>query len=289
MWLLAINQAARDRGLTIMLTGQKGNMTISYSGLELLPELLKRGQLLRLMLESVALVRNGSMRVRGVAGNIAGPFLPGAVWQWASERFRGYRHDLLEYTAIRPDQLQELDLHDRAQARGLDLAYRPRVDGFDARMWILRRGDNGNINKGMLAGWGIDIRDPTADKRLVEFCLSVPMEQFLASGIPRALGRRALSDRLPQAVLKARAKGYQAADWYEGFSTARDAVAEEVTRLKNCGAADNVLDLERMIALVEDWPKSGWSSQRVMRRYRLALMRGIAAGHFLRKASGSNA
>ena len=38
----------------------------------------------------------------------------------------------------------------------------------------------GNYNKGTLAGWGIDVRDPTADRRLVEFCLTVPLETISA-------------------------------------------------------------------------------------------------------------
>jgi asparagine synthase (glutamine-hydrolysing) len=80
----------------------------------------------------------------------------------------------------------------------------------------MRRVDLGNYNKGMLAGWGLDWRDPTADRRLVEYCLSVPMEQYLGAGERRWLGRRALSDRLPAAVLDAKDRGYQAVDWHEG-------------------------------------------------------------------------
>ena len=43
-----------------------------------------------------------------------------------------------------------------------------------------------------------------------------------------------------------------------------------------------------MHALVENWPTSGWERNDIIRRYRLALLRGISAGHFLRKASGAN-
>jgi asparagine synthase (glutamine-hydrolysing) len=81
--------------------------------------------------------------------------------------------------------------------------------------------DQGNYNKGVLGGWGVDMRDPSADRRLVEFCLSVPPEQFLAGGVPRSLARRAFADRLPPEVLRERRKGYQAADWFEGMSVSR--------------------------------------------------------------------
>jgi asparagine synthase (glutamine-hydrolysing) len=49
-----------------------------------------------------------------------------------------------------------------------------------------------------------------------------------------------------------------------------------------------VLDLDKMTALVSNWPTSGWERDKVIRSYRLALLRGISAGHFLRKASGAN-
>ncbi len=131
----------------------------------------------------------------------------------------------------------ELRLEARAKARQLDLAYRPWKDGHAARLWALRRGDRGPHQKGVLAGWGIDVRDPTADRRLVEFCLAVPTDQFMRDGAPRALARRALADRLPAAVLNAPTKGYQAADWHEGLTAARGELAAEVERLAACAPA----------------------------------------------------
>ncbi len=152
----------------------------------------------------------------------------------------------------------------------------------------MSRGDPGSGSKGTLAGWGIDQRDPTADKRLVEYCLSIPTEEFLANGVTRALGKRALADRLPQAVLNEPRKGYQAVDWHEGMTAARSEISAELDRLAACAPVANAMDIERLKRLVENWPTSGWERPEVEEPYRLALLRGIAAGHFLRKASGAN-
>ena len=62
-------------------------------------------------------------------------------------------------------------------------------------------GDRGNFNKGVLATHGLDVRDPTADRRVLEYCLAIPPEQFILGGVPRSLARRAFADRLPAAVL----------------------------------------------------------------------------------------
>jgi asparagine synthase (glutamine-hydrolysing) len=233
-------------------------------------------------------MRSGQLRLRGVGALTIGPFIPAPVWQWLNRKFRGSDLDIRHYTAINNERLTSLDLPARARERSLDFSYRPWRDGFAVRLWVLRRVDLGNYNTGILGGWGVDQRDPTADQRLIEYCLSVPTEQFLRHGVTRSLGRRALADRLPQAVLAEKRKGLQAIDWHEGMTAARGAAKEEIDRLESCGPAAATLDLPRLHKLVDQWPKGGWEQEPVMQSYRLALLRGISTGHFLRKASGSN-
>jgi asparagine synthase (glutamine-hydrolysing) len=287
VWVFAINQAARERRLGIMLSGQMGNMTISYNGIELLPELLRSWHFGRLWRETAKLVANSTMRWRGALTQIFGPFMPVWLWRWTNRAFR-QNLDVSEYTALRADRLAELRLDNLARERQLDFSYRPWKDSFAMRLWVMRRVDIGIFNKGTLAGWGIDLRDPTADKRLVEYCLKIPTEQYLSDGVQRLLARRALADRLPQAVLNEQKRGYQAADWHETLTAARADIATELDRLAACAPAAKTLDLVRLKQLVENWPTSGWEHDNVMLPYRLALLRGISAGYFLRKASGAN-
>ena len=288
VWWIAINEAARERKLNVMLIGQYGNMTASYDGIELLPEMLRRGSFVKLWRETSRLVVKSGMRWRGAVARIFGPSIPAWLWKWVNETFTGHKQDVLQYSSIRAEHLTELDLTALASERSLDFSYRPRKDGFAMRQFVMEQFDVGNNNKGILGGWGIDRRDPLADKRLVEYCLSIPTEQYLANGVPRALAKRVLADRLPQAVLNEQRKGYQAVDWHEGLTAARAEVVAELDRLSACGAAANALDIERIKALIANWPTSGWERPEVMQPYRLALLRGIAAGHFLRKASGAN-
>jgi asparagine synthase (glutamine-hydrolysing) len=217
-----------------------------------------------------------------------GAFAPTWLWQLTNRAIGRRNRDVACYSAIRSDRLADLALRSLAKQRGHDFSYRPWNDGFAMRLGALRRFNQGNINKGTLAGWGIDRRDPTGDKRLLEFCLSVPTEAYLSKGIPRALVRRAMVDRLPRAVLKEARKGYQAVDWHEGLTAAHAEVTAELERLAHCPAAAGLLDMERLKRLAAHWPTSGWERGEVMEAYRLVLLRGIAAGHFLRKASQSN-
>src|SRR5207302_10730224 len=134
----------------------------------------------------------------------------------------------------------------RARETGKDFADRPAKDGFEQRAWCLDRTDPGTSIKGALAGWRVDIREPLADLRVLEFCLAVPTEQFLREGVPRALARRALADRVPKLVLEKRRSGMDGADWHERLTAARAQVAEELDRLAECPPAARALDLPRL-------------------------------------------
>ena len=288
VWQDAINQAARDRGLTVLLTGQFGNMTISYDGLPLLPALLRRGRWLAWLREGRALLRASDMRPGGLLAASLGPYLPSPLWRWINQTLRHEQVGMAAWSALRDGRIDRAELAGRAHDRAFDPDFRPRRDGFEARLWAMRRVDIGNSNKGTLAGWGIDTRDPTGDRRLIEFCLSVPDEQYLRNGETRAVARRALAGRIPATVLAESRKGLQAIDWHEGLTAARGAIDAELARLREVGPAADALDLERMAALSANWPEDGWEKPQVMQSYRLALLRGISSGHFLRRASGTN-
>jgi asparagine synthase (glutamine-hydrolysing) len=178
-------------------------------------------------------------------------------------------------------------LDDRAAAQGVDLSYRPPLNGPVTRRRLLNRVDFGNYNKGTLAAWGLDRRDPTADRRLMEFCLTVPGEEYLRGGVQRALARRAFAPWLPAAVVAERRKGFQAADWHVGFAAARDEIAAEIERIARCPPAAQVLDVDLMRSLIERWPTSPGHKPAVSNVYRNALLRAISIGHFMRRAAGS--
>ncbi len=287
-WLNAINEAARDRGLGVMLAAVMGNMTISYDGGQVLADLLARGRWLRWLSLCAALAKSGQMNWKSALRQSIGPYVPTPLWLWLN-RIRWHRYlDVTVYSAINRERLKQLDLATRARARGLDMTHRPRRDAFATRLWALRRVDLGNYYKGTLGGYGIDLRDPTADTRLIEYCLAVPGEQFLSGGVQRALARRAFADRVPAAVPIERRRGLQGADWHERLGAAKAQVSEEVARMDDCAPAARALDVGRLRRLVSNWPDTGWDTNEVVTSYRVALLRAVATGHFLRQASGGN-
>jgi asparagine synthase (glutamine-hydrolysing) len=286
LWSEAINDAAQARGIGVLLTGQIGNFTISHDGFQQLPMLLRGGNWRPLF----ALLRRLSRRgfgVKGLAATTLGPFVSPAVWNRVS-RLAGRDLPLGSYSALRTEAFDQLGVDDRAKARNFDLSYRPWADSVAMRLWGMKRVDLGVYNKGTLAGWGIDLRDPTADRRLIEFALRVPVGQYILEGVPRSLARRAFADRLPPEVIGEHRRGYQGADWHVQMAATRGDVAAELDSFVRCAGANAIIDVERLKVALDDWPEGGWHDEAIIRLYRHAMLRGVAAGHFLRKVARTN-
>jgi asparagine synthase (glutamine-hydrolysing) len=277
-WGEAISDEAHRRGHKVLLTGQLGNFTLSHPGMELLPDLLRRGRLPSLVREARALRARG-FAWESVIGRTLQPFLPGGVWQVAN-RLRGRRLTVAEVSALAPGLRAGLRTGERIWR--LDLR-RP----LAARIRALQESDFGTFRHGALAAWGIDVRDPTGDRRLIELCLSIPVEQYLANGVPRALARRVLADRLPAQVIGEMRKGFQGADWYVGLVADWKQVEGEMAAIAAAPAARRLLDVPRLQRLADAPRERDWDSDETQAAYRFALLRGLSAGHFLRRASGA--
>lgn len=279
VWSSAIFVEAQRRGIGVMLSGEIGNLTLSYSGEAYLDELIHQWRGLELIRVSAALLSGGGLTPRGLAARVVMPLLPRSVQRAVRRRLGRASDDPRSYAALHPDMLAAHDGQDAAGGGH---------DGFALRLWALSRHDPGNYYKGYVAGWGIDQRDPTSDRRLAEYMLAAPMHEYVAGGQFRSLARRALADRVPHVVLNEPRKGLQAADWHRGLSAARGDLRAELERIAACDAASTLLDLDRLKQLERDWPDQAWDSAEASLSYRTALLRAVSVGHFLRKASGSN-
>lgn len=284
VWTDDILDLAKARGLKVLLTGEMGNMTTSFGGLQNLSMMLARGRLGPLVREALLLKRNG-MPLRRIAARTVGPFLSRSMWE-RIYRLRGRNLDIAEYTALKRDCAEALTRD--AEAQGRTNGTRPWRDAFAQRKAVLHRCDEGNYAKGYLGGWGIDLRDPTSDRRVVELCLSIPPEQYLRNGETRALARRAFADRLPPMVIRETRAGYQGADWYRGLRGSWSLARDEIERIAQLPPAAEMIDARRLRSFLNVDEDIDWNSQQTEFRYRLALLRGISGGHFLRRATGAN-
>jgi hypothetical protein len=147
------------------------------------------------------------------------------------------------------------------------------------RVQMIRRVDPGTYMKAVQLKWNIELRDPALDRRLVEFCLQVPLENFFHDGRPRALARTALRGRAPESVLADIRRGLQAPHWFAMLSASRDEASRILAQIASFGTAARLLDVDKMRELLRDWPDELGFGPPI---YRYGFLRGLVMAEFIR-------
>lgn len=272
VWWQAINRQAGGAGVTVMLTGETGNFTISAGlGVDTLADLVRTGAWGRWWREARALTGRRDFGWLQALNASFGPWLPEGLYG----RLRGARPEPPPFVA--PERRGEMRRRLERSAWGA----RPARDSGARRWAMLRMADPGNYRKRSLAEWGVEERDPTNDRRLAEFCFSLPPEALLDKGVRRPALRRALAGRVPAAVLDQRLRGYQMPDWYEQIR--REEVLDFAGAAAAPGLAASMIDLAAVEAAARSWPTSGWEQRPVIYRYRMQLLRTLAAASFVNR------
>lgn len=270
VWWQSINRRAAEAGVRVMLTGEAGNFTISSGlGVDTLGDLAGAGSWRRWWREASALRGRRDFSWPQILNAAFGSRLPEGLYA----RLRGRRPQIPPFVAggWRDSMRRQLEVAGWGMRQ-------PRAAA--ARRWkMLQMADPGNFRKRSLAEWGVEERDPTNDRRLVEFCFSLPPEALLDGGVRRPALRRALAGRVPDAVLDQRLRGQQMPDWYEQIKA--DEVQAFARAEAESGLAGSLIDLQAADEAARRWPTSGWEERPIIYLYRMHLLRTIAAASFV--------
>ncbi|WP_018390733.1 asparagine synthetase B [Ancylobacter sp. FA202] len=289
VWITAIFREAKRRRLDVVLQGTMGNMTISHGSGDPLAARVRSGDLLGALRTMRDMRRGGGRSWLGIAGEAADSLLPKRLSRSLRAALGRGAPGLFDYSAIHPAFLHRSGMEERAIDMACNLGNLARGDSRALRLAVLDRTDHrGHSAMATRRLFGIDVRDPTSDRRLIELCLSIPDEQFALGGVPRSLIRRAMRGLVPDVVLNERRKGLQAADWRVGFQEALPGLRAEVARLRNSPFASECLDLDRMDQLLDAWPGVENASERATFDYLCAFSRALTAGRFIRRVEGGN-
>jgi asparagine synthase (glutamine-hydrolysing) len=194
-WMLTLNRLAREAGCSVLLIGQSGNGGLSLAGSLWSQPLGYQWQQLggREWLRQQALRRAPASLLR----------------RWRRWRLRDFSFD---GSALLPAAAERLQLKARMLA---DPDLLPPRKAFQERRWLMpSRSCVGALHAQMARAAGLEIRDPSADARLLAYTWSVPDSVFIdpESNEDRWLIRTAMRERLPDQVRSQRRLGLQAAD-----------------------------------------------------------------------------
>lgn len=279
-WILAIYQQMQARGIGTVLVGQYGNATLSWPGnpSKLLRELLRAGHWDQYKREFSALRSQYNLGLaRALKSYLLAPLFPWQIQARIKDTLAG-PEPWHRNSAINSRFARSIGLRKEVSKSGI-FAKSMHNPGF--RNFLIHDGMYSINTLGAALGtpFGLDRRDPTADKRLLEFCFGIPESQYLHDGQQRLLIRRAMAGKLPDEVLWNRNYGLQSADivW-----RIRQSSAEIRAALDSASRSDTVneyLDVPRMRQVFEK------ALQQETVRVRLdtcnILLQGLSTAYFL--------
>lgn len=208
-WLKGIFEQANKQGVGVLLSGQRGNWSVSWGpALDYQAKLLREFRLLSFYRENKQYnqtMEANSRKVLQIVGKKAFPSL-GRLLPRNQESLPELIH---------PDFAKRTAVHERLKAFHLDsespqTVYDIRKKHFEQpHIWNV----NGTVATKLSLKYRVWDRDPTNDLRVIRFCLSVPEGQFVQNGVDRSLIRRAMEGRLPDTVrMNRKRRGVQGAD-----------------------------------------------------------------------------
>jgi asparagine synthase (glutamine-hydrolysing) len=283
-------QAAGHR---VLLLGSYGNFGLTWAGQYSLVALLRGKQWSTFAHELRAVARESDRSLpRALAGDVILPAAP--FWmRRLIYRLRGRDPDsVAQHSALNPAFIAELGLARQWREQRFDPWFGP-SDSNPAR-WradhLFNHTQYFSDIRGMASETvGHELRDPHADRRLLEFALAVPEPMFRRDGVPRSFARRVLADRLPREILDERRRGAIKPTWFRSLEPRRADIARDIERLEASPLASRLIDLPRLKGLMAQWPKDEHEAEKRRSDYRLVLARGIHVGRFVRWVEGGNA
>lgn len=285
IWVHACYERAAAAGLDVVLTGSAGNFAFSADGPLWLAHLVRRGRLLAALDEARRFSSAFDVGLGKVLRrDLLGPLLPGVRARRAARHGASPVDGWVAATAIRREGLAGLDVE-----AVLPEVVDPHPNGFtrDTGRMFLGAAAHAEMYAAIRVRWGIELRDPTADRRLVELAVTQPEWWRRHDGVWRAICREAMRDVLPAEIVDRQTLGAQQPDWLDLLTAAREEIRAELEEMRGHGPSYDLIDVERLEGLLASWPdRSRMADPRVVRDYQLALGRAMSLSRYLRWFEG---
>lgn len=287
LWDSTITQQAVAQGATTLLTGELGNLTISYHGGQVFNTLLREGRFIEL-LQQIQHTRhtNNNLSWQSILYKTLMPSLPYSLQFMLKNRRNHHKTTDEAGYFINPNIIKSNEFQQYCRQQGIYPNMAMQSESRTTRQQALQQIDFGEYSKGTLAQSGIDRRDPTSDIRLISYCQAIPVEQFNKNGINRWLLRRALQRYWPAEVIDSRVRGKQSGDSPYKIDKEQDELAREITLQHAQPLIGSILNTEALQQQLAQQTSTEITAKSLSQGFHL--LRHIAAGHFLRLASPSH-
>ncbi|OPJ62715.1 asparagine synthase-related protein [Clostridium oryzae] len=219
-WYNSFAEKAYEEGCRVLLNGQSGNSTISYGDFIVHAKtLFNKGKFITLRREIDALSKKVKMPKRKIEKIILKVVIPYNIRKIISSKIKHRNYDKFSSVMVSKNMIKKWNVGQRFDMEGYNQPIERYYDLYQNHKYIVDQlafSHIGTIETRISLANKIAIRDPSRDKRVIEFCLSLPSEQFVRNGEQRLLIRRALKGIIPDKIrLNTARRGIQSADWVQ--------------------------------------------------------------------------
>lgn len=252
-WLKGINEEAEKVGIKVMLNGARGNHSISWGSYKLTYNyyisLLRRLKWLKLFQEVDAYCA-----VHNTGKKVVLPFLAKKAIMPSDNKGSGNPYSVF----INPGLAKKTKVFEKLEAHSIDYKGEAVTDLAHYRRQYYQSlypwNKSGTADTKLSLRYGLWNRDPTNDIRVIQYCLSIPEEQYVKAGMERSLIRRATKGILPDTVrLNRKYRGMQGADTIYRMKRKWGEFIDELKSLRSDSLAADILDLNVIDSAIEEF------------------------------------
>ncbi len=275
-----LRREARSKGVRVLLNGAGGDQVASSQAYGYLAELAARGKWRLLCREIRAYSSIYKKSFLGIFKNevlklLFPSFFNKITWQIKTKTI--YPH--LKNSPIHPNFYHQLQIEDRIHNLGINHCCPVLPNHRQNLLNILRRGITwGAEGDSYSVIDGLESRRPMLDRRLLEFCLSIPSGQFFQDGWKRSLIRRVMNDVVPAKILCRTTCHSFPPDFRTRFKECRPQLLQQISRISPNDLVRRYVDVDKLnhlLSIASDSTKGKDYSQ-------YTIDKGIAVIRFLK-------
>lgn len=279
VWLKGIYEHARSDGVGVLLNGARGNYTISWGPeLKYYSSLMKKMRWIKLNKELTLYSNNLNVNKSRVLKEVRRRAFP--------KFFNSKESPYIIPEVISGELAKRTNIFESLEEQGLYSVDPTNFNIHEIRKQHFSRLNNWNITG--VTGTRLSLlnslrtHDPTNDQRVVQFCLSVPIEQYIGEGLGRSLIRRATKGYLPDKVrLNQRTRGVQGVDVIQRMSHQWKRFMDEFDYMCSDPFAKEFLD----VGILKKAKENMQTDYALDPNFRV-MMRSIIIYRFLKKLKG---
>lgn len=249
-WYNEIIETASENGCKVLLDGQYGNCTISYGDFFIHAlTLYREKRILTLIKEIRSYSKLKNIHPYIVSKAVTKMILPYKFRKAVSSKLNK-NYDRFSKVPVNSQLVKKWNVEKRFDEENLNQRTQRYFDLYETHKQIVNPvafSHIGAMETKLSLANGIVKRDPTRDKRVIEFCLSLPTEQFVKNGQERYLIRRSMEGILPDKVrLNISTRGLQSADWIQRLIPEWEHIYDELEACLSDSDINAYIDVDKL-------------------------------------------